>query len=119
VQANMKLALNTIKKLAPDPLRLGDRRILISEYGMFENERNDVGWRADTILSTAKSAGIAGAVLWNVFDNECKESNGQPAGVGLPPGAWGRPQRKQCRGLWVIRPDGSTSPIAKVLKKYW
>jgi hypothetical protein len=119
VQANMNLALNTIKKLAPDPLSLGDRRILISEYGMFENERNDVNWRADTILSTAKSAGIAGAVLWNVFDNECKESNGQPAPVGVAPGAWGRPNDHQCRGLWVIRPDGSTSPIAKVLQKYY
>jgi len=30
-------ALNTIKSLAPDPLNLGSRRVLISEYGPFEN----------------------------------------------------------------------------------
>src|SRR5262249_878257 len=32
-------ALNVIKSLAPDPLALGNRRLLISEYGLFENER--------------------------------------------------------------------------------
>lgn len=119
VQANMNLALNTIKKLAPDPLSLGDRRILISEYGLFENQQTGAGWRANTILSTAKSAGIAGAFLWNVFDNECVASNGQPTAVGLPPGAVGRPHDNQCRGLWAIRPDGSTSQVVSVLQKYF
>jgi hypothetical protein len=115
----LNLALNTIEKLAPDPLSLGSRRILISEYGMFENQQPGDAWRADAILKTAKSAGIAGAFLWNVFDNECVQGNGQPAGVGLPPGAWGRPQNGQCRGLWAIRPDGSTSQVVGVLKKYF
>lgn len=119
VQANVNIALDTINKLAPDPLGLGSRRILISEYGMFENEQPNDAWRADAILKTAKSAGLAGAVLWNVFDNECMQSNGQPAGVGLTPGAWGRPKNGQCRGLWAIRPDGSTSSVVKVLKKFW
>jgi hypothetical protein len=119
VQANMNLALNTIKKLAPDPVSLGDRRILISEYGLFENQETGASWRAEAILSTAKSAGIAGAFLWNVFDNECVESNGQPAPVGVTPGGWGRPHDNQCRGLWVIRPDGSTSQVAQVLQKYF
>jgi len=118
VKSNMKVALDTIKKMAPDPLGLGDRRILISEYGMFENEQPDDVWRADAVLSEAKSAGIAGAFLWNVFDNECK-TNGQAAGVGITPGASGRPTNGQCRGLWAIRPDGSTSPVLSILKKYW
>ena len=119
VQANMELALSTIRKMAPDPLSLGSRRILISEYGMFENEEPNDSWRADTILKTAKSEGLAGAFLWNVFDNECKSSNGQPAGIALTPGASGRPNNGQCRGLWAIRPDGSTSSVLGVLKKYW
>ena len=37
VNADMNRALNTIKSLAPDPLGLGDKRIVISEYGLFEN----------------------------------------------------------------------------------
>ncbi len=119
IQQALNAALSTIEKLAPDPLSLGNRRILISEYGLFENQETGATWRADAILSTAKSGGIAGAFLWNVFDNECVQSNGQPAGVGLPPGAWGRPQDNQCRGLWAIRPDGGTSPVVGVLQKYF
>jgi hypothetical protein len=39
-------ALNTIKSLAPDPLNWGSRRILISEYGVFENWRpTETAWR--------------------------------------------------------------------------
>jgi len=119
VQASMNTALKTILKLAPDPLGLGNRRVLISEYGMFENQEPNDTWRADAILKTAKSAGISGAFLWNVFDNECKRSDGQAAGVALNPGAWGRPTNGQCRGLWAVRPDGSTSSVVGVLKKYW
>jgi hypothetical protein len=117
---SLNQALTTIKQMAPDPLGLGSRRILISEYGLFENSyANEAVWRTQTILSTAKSAGIAGAFLWNVFDNECKSSNGQAAPVGLPPGNPMRPQDGQCRGLWAVRPDGSQSPVVGVLQKYW
>ena len=38
-RAAMNEALNAIKSLAPDPLGLGDKRIFISEYGLFESER--------------------------------------------------------------------------------
>src|SRR6202171_2848633 len=39
VQQSLTQALQTIEKLAPDPQGLGNRRILISEYGLFENEQ--------------------------------------------------------------------------------
>ena len=38
MQQAFNLALQTIEKLAPDPLGMGNRRILISEYGMYENQ---------------------------------------------------------------------------------
>jgi hypothetical protein len=120
VQSSLSLALQTIDKLAPDPLGLGMRRILISEYGLFENQlAGGTSWRANAILSTASEAGICGAFLWNVFDNECAEPNGQSAPVDTPPGNPQRPQNNQCRGLWVVRPDNSTSSVLSVLKQYW
>jgi hypothetical protein len=117
---SLNQALQIIKQFAPDPLGLGDRRILISEYGLFENSYgNEAVWRTQTILSTAKAAGIAGAFLWNVFDNECKLANGQTAPVGATPGAPSRPTDAQCRGLWIVRPDGTQSTVLGALQKYW
>jgi hypothetical protein len=120
VQSSLKLALKTIEKIAPDPMGLGNRRILISEYGLYENQLvGGTTWRPSAILSTASKEGIYGAFLWNVYDNECAESNGQSAPVDTPTGDPLRPKDKQCRGLWVVRPDGSTSSVLGVLKQYW
>ena len=121
MQAAMTLALNTIKQFAPDPLGLGDKRILISEFGLYENERThtEVMWRTNTLLRTAKAAGLSGAFMWNVFDNECHEANGQAAPIDAAEGNPQRPLNQQCRGLWAIRPDGSTSSVVGVLQKFW
>ena len=118
VQHSLTQALDTIEKLAPDPQGLGNRRILISEYGLFENEKPGDTWRADTVLSTAKNAGLYGAFFWNLYDNECKQ-NGQYSPVASAQGNPLRPTDAQCRGLWIIRPDGSTSAALDVIKKYW
>ncbi|MGZ4841649.1 MAG: hypothetical protein ACXV5J_07875, partial [Candidatus Angelobacter sp.] len=71
-------ALDVIKSMAPDPLGLGNKRIFISEYGLFENEHpvDEVQWRTRTILQTSQAAGIFGAFMWQVFDNECTQSDG-------------------------------------------
>jgi len=120
VQSSLSLALKTIEKMAPDPQGLGNRRILISEYGLYENElAGGTTWRPGAILSTASKEGIYGAFLWNVFDNECSEANGQSAPVDTATGNALRLKNNQCRGLWVVRPDGSTSSVLGVLKKYW
>lgn len=111
-------ALQTIEKFAPDPQGMGNRRILISEYGLFEMQKPGDIWRADALLSAAKSAGLYGAFLWNVFDNECKE-NGQYAPVASAQGDPKRPTNADCRGLWIVRPDGTTSSVLSVLQKYW
>jgi hypothetical protein len=119
VQQNLDLALQTVEKFAPDAQGLGKRRVLISEYGLFENERSgQATWRTEAILSTAKAAGIYGAFFWNLYDNECKQ-NGQYSPIASGEGSSTRPANAQCRGLWIIRPDGSTSPVLDVLKKYW
>jgi hypothetical protein len=120
VQQSLTLALQTIEKLAPDPLGYGPKRILISEYGLFENqELNDATWRSQAILSTASNAGLYGAFMWELFDNTCTQSNGQPSPVDAPLGNPLRPTNGQCRGAWVVRPDGSTSAALDVLKTYW
>jgi len=120
VQQALTLALQTIEKLAPDPLGFGPRRILISEYGLFENQQlNDATWRTQAVLDTASNAGIYGAFLWELFDNTCTQPNGQPSPVDATTGSPMRPKNGQCRGVWVVRPDGSTSAALNVLQQYW
>jgi hypothetical protein len=120
MQAAMKQALNTIYKFAPDPLNLGSKRVLISEYGLYENQRKgEAIWRTTTILKTAQSTGLAGAFLWNVFDNECLAADGQKAPVDTSVGDPDRPNNSECRGLWAVRPDGSISSLVGVLQGYF
>jgi carboxypeptidase family protein len=124
VNADMNRALNTIKSLAPDPLGLGDKRILISEYGLFENSHtvDDVTWRTNTILQTSQAAGILGAFMWQVFDNECYEdfpTNKVPFPVDCTQGTSPYPNDNQCLGLWLVRPDGTIGPVEPLISPYF
>ena len=120
MQAAMKQALNTIYKFAPDPLNLGSKRVLISEFGLYENQReSEAIWRTKTILQTAQSTGLAGAFMWNVFDNECLDAAGQKAPIDASLGDPDRPKDSECRGLWAVRPDGSISSVVGVLQCYF
>jgi hypothetical protein len=120
MQAAMTQAFDTIYHFAPDPLKLGSKRVLISEYGLYENQRqSEAVWRTNTVLKTAKSAGLAGAFMWNVFDNECYEANGQNAAIDTSIGDPNRPTDSACRGLWAVRPDGSLSSVVGVLQGYF
>jgi hypothetical protein len=120
MQSALNLALHTIEKLAPDPLGMGNRRIVLSEYGLFENSLvGGTTWRAPAILAAASRAGIYGAFLWNLYDNECVQPDGQSAEVDTPVRSSIRPTNSDCMGLWVIRPDGTKSPVLAVLKQYW
>ena len=116
----MDQAFGVINSLAPDPLGLGSRRMLISEYGLFENERpTETIWRTQTIISTAKSAGLLGAFDWQVFDNECRDTNLNYFPNGSVIDSAVHPDNSQCRGLWLLRPDGSESAVVSLLAPYW
>lgn len=86
VQQSLTQALQTIEQLAPDPQGLGNRRILISEYGLFENEpRETHGVRTlfspppKTPESTELSCGTCTTTSANRTDNTCR----LPAGRGM------------------------------------
>ncbi|HET9792530.1 MAG TPA: carboxypeptidase regulatory-like domain-containing protein [Candidatus Angelobacter sp.] len=120
-RAAMNEALNVIKSLAPDPLGLGDKRIVISEYGLFENELppSDTGPRTTTILQTSQASGIFGAFFWQIFDNECHQSDGVDFPADSSLGDPIRPVNSQCRGLWLVRPDGTFSPLKDLVSRYF
>jgi len=113
-------ALNVIKSLAPDPIALGNRRLLISEYGLFENARpTETTWRTQTILKTAYSAGLLGAFHWQIFDNECSDALGNYFPTGSKLNTAVHPANSQCRGLWLRLPNGASSSVISLLAPYW
>ncbi|MFI5104688.1 MAG: collagen binding domain-containing protein, partial [Terriglobales bacterium] len=124
-RAAMNEALNAIKSLAPDPLNLGDKRIFISEYGLFENEHTlaETTWRTQTILETSQAASILGAFMWQVFDNECYKDyplhKTQPFPVDCSPGDPVRPLNTQCRGLWVVKPDENAGAVLPLVAPWF
>ncbi len=114
-------ALNTIDRLAPDPLGLGEARIVISEFGLYENEAppGDVIPRAQAVLETAQAFGLKLAFVWQLYDNECADQNGEPLPTALMVGDPRYPANEQCRGLWLYRPDGSPAEVLPLLQQYW
>lgn len=116
----MNRAVNAIKALTPDYNFLRSRRVLISEYGLFENERpTETTWRTTTILKNAKSQGLSGAFHWQLYDNECKQADGTYFPVDSSVGSSPRPVNGDCRGLWLRRPDGTYSTVLSILSGYW
>ena len=118
----MTEALNAIDHFAPDPLGLGRRRIFISEYGAAENqhEPSEISWRIDATLTAAKEFGVGSAFWWEIYDNECKDQQGQQmTTTALSLGDPLRPINSDCAGHWLIRPDGTEALSLGALKKYW
>src|SRR5262249_45817032 len=117
--AVMNQALNAIKSLTPDPLGLGSHRILISEFSLSENVfPAETIWRSQTILQTSKSAGLLGAFLWQIYDNNCKTSSGAYYPAHFSCGGL-RVTNSQCRGQWPARPGGRGGSVLAVLSPYW
>lgn len=126
-------ALRTIDQYAPDPLGLGAKRIFISEFGLYENEEASgtpgTVERTNAILQASERFGIPYAFHWEIFDNECRDPfdpSGErwvgdlgPEGVAIGLGEARRPSNRHCRGLWLIRPDGSAGEALRPLLNRW
>ena len=121
VPDRLTLALTLIDRFAPDPLHLGKARILISEFGLYETlvPEMDIQPRAQLVLETAHTFGIRLVFLWQLYDNECRDFKNHPLNIAVSPGDAAYPLDSQCRGLWLIRPDGKPSVVLPLLQRYW
>ncbi|MBI3291520.1 MAG: hypothetical protein HYZ73_01745 [Elusimicrobia bacterium] len=127
-------ALQSIDQFAPDPLGLKRKRIFISEFGLYENDPEAGGGgdpvqRTQEVLRAAEGFGLPYAFHWEIFDNECRDPldpSGErwvgdigPEGVAIGLGERRRPSNRHCRGLWLIRPDGSAGGALRPLLDRW
>jgi hypothetical protein len=90
-------ALEHIAERAPDSPSFGAKNVYVGEYGIPENDFPPETVRAviRSNTETALAFGCPWVVYWQLYDNE----------------ALRRPVKANadCRGFWLVRPDGSTS----------
>jgi len=103
-----KAALDYLASKAPG----GKEKIYVGEYGAPDNvvggpEEQDKRIRSAT--QTALDWGAKYIVYWELYCNEAKEK--------LKEGA--RPDDKDMRGFWLIRPDGSRPPVTDYFIDLW
>lgn len=98
-----RAALDYLAKKAPDSKLFGGKNIFVGEYGAPENEP---GMGPEKQMEVVKSAtetaldwGARYVVYWELFCNE-KAHDYE-----------GRPTNSDCRGFWLIRPDGTQPPV--------
>ena len=91
-------ALDYLASKAPPSKLYGKNNVFVGEYGAPENEFDQLGINKYTV-ETALDWGAHYVVYWEVFCNE-------PATEFK-----GRPTNTDCRGFWLVRPDGAKPPI--------
>jgi hypothetical protein len=100
--APFKAALDYLKAKAPDSALFGADNVYVGEFGVPENDFTTAR-HVKIIKSNTETALAWGAryiVYWQLY---CNEKRGEPK-----PGKIGN---GDCRGFWLIRPDGSKSPV--------
>lgn len=115
-------ALQKINQHAPDPLGLGRKRIIISEFGGDEDKlERDSYNRIQVVLETSRNFGVWGSFFWQLFSNICNSPvTGQKLEVAaLLPGHPERPRIQDCRGLWLVRPNNTTAPALNTIRSFW
>lgn len=94
LRKRLETAIDRLTQAAP-----AGAKLYLGEFGFPENEGVDATSLVRETLSTLVSANVSGGVYWQVFDNECHGSD--------------------CRGLWLLKPDGSRSAAAQELARHF
>ena len=96
-QTRFRQALEYFADRAPDSRAFGAKNVYVGEYGIPENDFPPDQVRAviRDNTETALAFGCPYIIYWQVYDNEARRS---PVKTNT-----------DCRGFWLIRPDGSKS----------
>jgi len=93
-------ALDYLAEKAPPSEMYGPRNVLVGEFGAPENEMDQLAITKRTVEESLEW-GAHYVVYWELYCNE-------PA---LDHKYEGRPTNRDCRGFWLVRPDGSKPPV--------
>ncbi|MCC6444920.1 MAG: hypothetical protein IT210_15860 [Armatimonadetes bacterium] len=104
-----KKAVAFIRSKAPDSRAFGENNVYIGEFGWPEMDFNpqEALQHVRNVVEASLEMDIPYMLYWELYCNE-------PRNGGAPKGS--RPANDQCRGFWLIRPDGSFSPVYDYFK---
>ena len=95
-------ALDYLAKKAPDSKLFGSKNVYVGEFGAPENNLGSAEKQLEitrTAVKTALDWGAKYVVYWELYCNEPSREYE------------GRPKNADCRGFWLIRPDGTKSLV--------
>lgn len=100
--AKFRQALDHLKEKMPDSRLFGADNVFVGEYGAPENDCGGPEKQLQFVRGATETAldwGARWIVYWELYCNE-------------PSGDYeGRPTNADCRGFWLIRPDGTKPPV--------
>ncbi len=101
----LRRALDYIAQHAPDREPFGRRNVYLGEFGLPENDRtaDDVRRVVGGVIDTALEWGCPYIIYWQLY---CNEARRHPVR-----------ENDDVRGFWLIRPDGSKSPVWHDLRR--
>ena len=96
-------ALDFLLAHCPASETVGERNLMVGEFGIPENEFSPEAIDAciENTLQQAYDRGLRHAIYWQLYDNERSETD--PSG---------------CRGFWLIRKDGSPAHCYPLFTKW-
>ncbi|MBM3215556.1 hypothetical protein FJZ36_11650 [Candidatus Poribacteria bacterium] len=102
--ALFRRSLDFIAERAPDSAPFGDRNVYVGEYGLPETDtsESDVLRTVANVVDIALDWGCPYVIYWQLYCNEPKR---EPV-----------VKNEDSRGFWLIRPDGSKSPVWDYLR---
>jgi len=100
--AELTRALDYLESKAPDNKLFGRYNLYLGEFGMAKDDGAPEGQRFERVRQLMEAAlgwGVRYAVYWEVYCNEALQTY------------TGRPENRDLRGFWLIRPDGEKAPV--------
>jgi hypothetical protein len=98
----LRAALDYLASKVPPSKLYGSKNIYIGEFGAPENEFGGPQGQLKIVkgdVETALDWGARYIIYWELY---CNEKAGEFTG---------RPTNSDCRGFWLIRPDGTKAPV--------
>lgn len=98
----LRETLDYLKEKMPDSKLFGSDNVFVGEYGAAENVCGGAEKQLEYVSKATEVAldwGARWVVYWELYCNEPSREYE------------GRPTNEDCRGFWLIRPDGSKAPV--------
>jgi len=100
--AKFRKALDYLANKAPDSKLFGNKNVYVGEFGAAETVVGGPEKQAEIVkkaVETALDWGARYIVYWQLYCNEPADKYES------------RPKNSDCKGFWLIRPDGTKSPV--------